>query len=196
MNVCILRGSPRKNGNTNTLLEPFVKTLRETGCTCLDLDLHTMTLEPCVACRCCQQDWEKFNCSRKDDLQQVFDAVLASDLIVLATPIYSWFCTPPMKIALDRLVYGMNKIYSTNPGPRLWEGKSVAMVITCGYRPEKGADLFEEAMIRYCKHSRLNYRGMLAERHLGYHTEFMDEEKAQHARDFAKKLLTEAEKEA
>ena len=29
MNVCILRGSPRKNGNTNALLEPFVKTLQE-----------------------------------------------------------------------------------------------------------------------------------------------------------------------
>ena len=37
-------------------------------------------------------------------------AVLACDLLVLATPIYSWFCTPPMKTALDRLVYGMNKI--------------------------------------------------------------------------------------
>ncbi len=193
MNVCILRGSPRKNGNTNALLEPFVKTLQEVGCTCQDLDLHTMRLEACVACRCCQQNWEQFNCSRKDDLQQVFDAVLESDLIVLATPIYSWFCTPPLKIALDRLVYGMNKIYSTNPGPRLWEGKSLAMVITCGYRPEKGADLFEEAMIRYCKHSRLEYKGMLAERHLGYHTEFMDEEKAQHAKDFAKKLLEAVE---
>lgn len=193
MNVCILRGSPRKNGNTNALLEPFVKTLQEAGCICQDLDLHTMRLEACVACRCCQQNWEQFNCSRKDDLQQVFDAVLESDLIVLATPIYSWFCTPPLKIALDRLVYGMNKIYSTNPGPRLWEGKSLAMVITCGYRPEKGADLFEEAMIRYCKHSRLEYKGMLAERHLGYHTEFMDEEKAQHAKDFAKKLLEAVE---
>ena len=189
MNVCILKGSPRKNGNTNSLLVPFAEALKEAGCSCRELDLHTMSLEPCVACRCCQENWHSFNCSRRDDMQQVFDAVLESDLIVLATPIYSWFCTPAMKIALDRLVYGMNKIYSMSPGPRLWAGKSVAMVITCGYKPEKGADLFEEAMVRYCKHSRLIYKGMLAERHLGYHTEFMDEEKVQHARDFAKQLL-------
>lgn len=191
MNVCILRGSPRKNGNTNSLLLPFVETLEKAGATCFDFDLHTMKLEGCVACCCCQKNHEQFNCSRKDDLQQVFDAIMKSNLIVLATPIYSWFCTPSMKIALDRLVYGMNKIYSPNPGPRLWEGKSLAMVISCGYKPEKGADLFEEAMIRYCKHSRLNYKGMLAERHLGYHVDFMDEEKIQHAKDFAQKLLSE-----
>lgn len=191
MNVCILRGSPRKKGNTNALMVPFVETLKEAGATCFDFDLSTMKLEGCVACCCCQKDHQHFNCSRKDDLQQIFDAIMKSDLIVLATPIYSWFCTPSMKIALDRLVYGMNKIYSPNPGPRLWEGKSLAMVISCGYKPEKGADLFEEAMVRYCKHSRLNYKGMLAERHLGYHVEFMDEEKIQHAQDFARKLLSE-----
>ena len=153
MNVCILRGSPRKKGNTNALMVPFVETLKEAGATCFDFDLSTMKLEGCVACCCCQKDHQQFNCSRKDDLQQIFDAIMKSDLIVLATPIYSWFCTPSMKIALDRLVYGMNKIYSPNPGPRLWEGKSLAMVISCGYKPEKGADLFEEAMVRYCKHS-------------------------------------------
>lgn len=37
--------------------------------------------------------------------------------------------------------------------------------------------------------SRLTYKGMLVERHMGYHTDFMDQEKAQHARDFAKQLL-------
>ena len=37
--------------------------------------------------------------------------------------------------------------------------------------------------------ARLTYKGMLVERHMGYHTDFMDQEKAQHARDFAKKLL-------
>ncbi len=40
----------------------------------------------------------------------IFDKVRAT-LIVLATPIYSWYCTPPMKALLDRLVYGMDKYY-------------------------------------------------------------------------------------
>ena len=85
--------------------------------------------------------------------------------------------TAPMKAALDRLMYGMNKYYGEEKGPSIWAGKRVAIMTTCGYRPEKGADIFEDGMKRYCKHSALNYVGMLAERDLGYKATFMDEEK-------------------
>ena len=98
-------------------------------------------------------------------------------------------CTPPMKALLDRMVYGMNKYYGEKKGPSLWAGKAVALLESCGYRPEKGADLFEEGMRRYCKHSGLRYLGSHAERHLGYGTEFMDGEKAERVRIFARKVL-------
>lgn len=52
--------------------------------------------------------------------QEIFDKLCDCDVIVLATPIYSWFCTPPMKSLLDRLVYGMNKYYGDEKGPSLW----------------------------------------------------------------------------
>ena len=105
---------------------------------------------------------------------------MSSDCIILATPIYSWYCTPPMKALLDRMVYGMNMYYGEGKGPSLWAGKKMAIVTTCGYKPEKGADLFEEGIRRYCRHSQLQYMGMLAERHLGYQSAFMDETKAAH----------------
>lgn len=44
-------------------------------------------------------------------------------------------------------------------------------------------------MVRYCKHSKLNYIGMLAERDLGYTRVFMDEEKGKHAKIFAEQIL-------
>jgi multimeric flavodoxin WrbA len=126
-----------------------------------------------------------FGCPRKDDMQEIFDAVYASDLLILATPIYSWYCTPPMKTVLDRLVYGMNKYYGDVKGPSLWRGKQAALIATCGYPPEKGADLWEEGIKRYCKHSQLEFLGMLAERHMGYDTVFMDEKKEERAVLFA-----------
>lgn len=126
---------------------------------------------------------------QKDDVPAIFDQVLAADLLVLATPIYSWYCTAPMKALLDRLVYGMNKFYGGEKGPSLWEGKAMALLLTCGYRPERGCDLFEEGVRRYCKHSRLRYLGSHAERHLGYDTVFMDDGKAARTRDFARSLL-------
>ena len=189
--VCILRGSPRKEGNTNALAEPFTAALKEKGCSVTEFDLYDMDLKPCLACRGCQQDWSVSACVREDDMYLIFDAVMRSDLIVIASPIYSWYCTAPTKMVLDRLVYGLNKYYGDKKGPSLWAGKQVALLTTCGYEPEKGADLLEEGMKRYCRHSQLEYRGMLAERHLGYNTVFMDDEKAERARTFAEGLFNE-----
>lgn len=189
--VCILMGSPRKRGNTYQLLGPFMEELDRKGCACKLIWLYDKCVLPCTACRNCQKNWETFGCWQRDDMQEIFDAVLDCGLLVLATPIYSWYCTPPMKAVLDRLVYGMNKYYGEEKGPALWAGKPVALLTTCGYRPEKGADLWETGMVRYCKHSKLNYVGMLAERDPGYAGVFMDKEKAQHAKAFANKVFDE-----
>ena len=96
--------------------------------------------------------------------------------------------TAPFAAVLDRLVYGMNKYYGREKGPSLWEDKPVALIATCGYPVEKGADLWEAGMQRYCKHSRLRLLGMLAQRHRGYDTVFMDPEKARLAAEFARKV--------
>ena len=189
MKVCILMGSPRKQGNTNALLGPFRQELEGLGAETETVWLHALEIRPCTACRACQRDWTAFGCAQRDDVPTIFDKVLACDLIVLATPIYSWYCTAPMKALLDRCVYGFNKYYGDEVGPALWAGKKVAVFTTCGYKPEHGADLFAEGVRRYCKHSRLRYAGLFAERHLGYKTVFMDEGKAERARAFARQLL-------
>ncbi len=191
MKCCILMGSPRKQGNTASLLTPFIQELTLHDIQHDILWLHDKRIEPCVACRACQKDWSVFGCRYQDDVQEIFNTVYASDVIILATPIYSWYCTPPMKALLDRLVYGMNKYYGDEKGPALWAGKKAAIITTCGYNPDKGADLFEEGIKRYCKHSQLQYIGMLAERDLGYNSPFMTEEKAEHSRLFAQKIIHE-----
>ena len=189
MKICCLKGSPRKNGNTNALVKKALDSFLEEGCSVESFDLYGMDLRPCLACRGCQKDWTVVNCVQEDDMAGILEAVMACDLLLLATPIYSWYCTAPMKAALDRMVYALNMYYGDERGPSLWKGKRVALITTCGYRPEKGADLFEEGMKRYCKHSQLEYTGMLCERHLGYNVPFMDDGKKERAVSFAKKLI-------
>ena len=147
-------GSPRKAGNTAALLAPFCEALEQGGAETETVWLYDREIRPCRACRICQRDWTVFGCPQEDDVQDLFDRVLAADLIV-----------------------------------PLWEGKAVALLLTCGYRPEKGCDLFETGMRRYCAHSRLRYLGSHAERHLGYDVPFMDEEKTERVRAFAGTLL-------
>ena len=192
MKYCILMGSPRKNGNTSQLLQPFLEELQLQNIPYKLIWLYDKRIEPCIACRRCQKDWTIFGCHYSDDAQEIFHQILDSDVMILATPIYSWFCTPPMKALLDRMVYGMNKYYGDEKGPSLWKGKQLAIITTCGYRPEKGADLFEEGIKRYCRHSQLNYLGMLAERDLGYQFVFLSEDKAERSRSFARRLIAEA----
>ena len=186
--ACLLMGSPRKNGNTNSLLGPFLEELAQHNFAVDKFWLYDLKIAPCIACRVCQQDWQGFNCKFRDDAWPIFDSILVSDIIILASPIYCWYCTAPMKALLDRLMYGMNKYYGQERGPSLWAGKRVAIASTCGYEESKGPDLFEAGMRRYCKHSGLDYLGMLVERDMGYQTVFMDENKALNARRFAGQL--------
>ncbi len=186
--ICVLKASPRKTGNTYSLAAVVTEELMKQGHEIKEFDLYDMNIKPCMACRVCQEDWTRAYCIQNDDMEQVIDAVVDSDLVLLVSPIYSWYCTPPLKAALDRLVYAMNMYYGEEYGPSLWKGKSMAIVTTCGYPVEKGADLFEEGMKRYAKHSKLNYLGMLCERHRSYKDKFVDEEKHQHAVEFAEML--------
>lgn len=175
------------------LLKPFIEELELQQVQYDLIWLYDKHLEPCIACRNCQKDWTIFGCGQVDDMQEIFDSIYNCDAIILATPIYSWYCTPPMKAVLDRLVYGMNKYYGDKKGPSLWRGKKLAVLTTCGYRPEVGADLFEEGLKRYCKHSQLKYVGMLAERDLGYESVFITEDKIEHSRSFAQLLVSTKE---
>ena len=170
------------------LAAPFLEELRRAGAECSEFFLYEMDIRPCIGCRACQHaDDASFGCSQADDMQEIFDTVMAAELIVLVSPIHSWYCTPPMKAALDRLVFGMNKYYGGGARRALAEGKKLALLMSCGYRPERGSDLLEEGMRRFCAHSRMEYLGSLTERDQA--NVFMDPEKEAHARAFAKKCL-------
>ena len=192
MKILILQGSPRPKGNTAALTEEFRSYMEEHGHECSEVRLYGLDIHPCIACRKCQKDWEHPSCAWQDDLTPILDQILECDLLVLATPIYSWFCTAPMKAAVDRMVYALNKIYGAEKGPCLWAGKTIALISTCGYKEKFGTELWEEGIKRDCKHSGLKYGGLLAERHKNYNLPFMDEEKRQHTRDFAKKLIRQS----
>lgn len=187
--ACIWMGSPRRRGNTQAILQPFVQRLEQLGWNCEIIWLYDKNISGCTACRYCQTDWNEPHCAQPDDMPEIFQQVLDCDLFVLATPIYSWYCTAPMKAAMDRMVYALCKYYGENKGPSLLAGKSVACLSTCGYRPEQGADLWKAGVKRYCKHTGMHYLGMQVERHLGYTIPFMDEEKRRRAQEYAEELV-------
>lgn len=188
MKLTVLMGSPRPNGNTAALLKPFLDECGRMGAETCCFRLDGMKLVPCRGCMACQEVPDGLGCVQEDDFQTVFQAMEDCDVVILATPIYSWYCTPPMKALMDRAIYAGNKYYGREKGPSLLEGKRVASLVTCGYRPQEGADLWEQGLKRWCAHGKMEYMGMLCRRDMGRKIPFMDDEKEQAARDFARAI--------
>ena len=190
MRYTVLKGSPRKNGNTNALLAPFLDELSKNGADFDIFDLYDLKIDGCHACLGCQKDKTVPGCVIQDDMQPILKATLEYDAIIVASPIYAWYCTAPTKAVLDRYIYAYCKFYGDDPhGPILWKGKKLFILTTCGYPVEKGADVFEDGMKRYCKHCGIVYGGMLAERERNLKEAFMDAEEEDHARAFAHQVI-------
>jgi len=96
MRICILFGSLRNNSNTALLLQPFISELKRFGADVDYITLKDKHIEPCTGCWTCQNIFEEPGCPKNDDMNLIYEAVLKSDCIIFASPIYSWHYTPPI----------------------------------------------------------------------------------------------------
>lgn len=188
MKVCILMGSPRLKGNTAELLKPFVDALEKNEAEIIYIPLSEKKIQPCIGCYKCQSITGAYGCVQVDDVQSIMDEVIAAECVVLATPIYTWYCTAPMKALLDRH-FGLNKYYGSAKGS-LWEGKKIAIIATHGYDADYGVGPFETGIMRLCEHSNLKYIGKYTVRDVDDLVSFQTEEAIKGARAFARKILT------
>jgi len=98
--VCLL-GSPRRGGNTDVLARQVCAAFAEQGGEVQELPLSRLELRPCTGCDWCKQEHDR-PCVIQDDMQMVYQRMLAADAILWATPVYSWAPTVELKIVLDR----------------------------------------------------------------------------------------------
>lgn len=187
MKVCIINGSPRRNGNTAELLKPFRERLLQLGVEIDDIFLKDYKVRPCLGCYACQNVSGEYGCVQKDDAEEIWRQIGETDLLVLATPIYSWYCTAEMKALMDRH-YALNKYYGSGQGqliPRL----SVALLTTHGYKDEYANEPFETGIRRLCKHCHWDYLGRYSARDIDGISDMQTEEAMEGARRFADELL-------
>jgi len=97
--MLVINGSPRKLGNTETVLNAFVEGAKEAGAEVTVVRLVEIDHKNCKGCNACHKNGV---CVLKDDLTPVFDQMLQSDILVLASPIYSMSVTAEMKSFIDR----------------------------------------------------------------------------------------------
>lgn len=97
MKLCVLMGSPRARGNTAALTEEFLHQWEELGEESRVIPLYSCQIQPCLGCMACQECMDGLGCVQQDDFSAIFQEMSGADLILLATPIYAWYCPAPMK---------------------------------------------------------------------------------------------------
>ncbi|MBE6506517.1 MAG: flavodoxin family protein [Methanocorpusculum parvum] len=100
--ILALNGSPRRNGNTETVLDAFLAGAEKAGAKTEKIRLASLSFKNCLGCNACHK---KGICVLKDELTEVFEKVMACDILVLASPIYSMTVTAEMKGFIDRGQY-------------------------------------------------------------------------------------------
>ena len=105
MKVLAIGGSPRLQGNSNSLLRLAVESAVERGADADVFHAREMDIEGCRGCDGCKAKGAA-TCVVKDDMQQIYVSLKECDVLVLASPVYFYQVSSQLKAVIDRL-YGM-----------------------------------------------------------------------------------------
>lgn len=113
-------GSPRKGGNTDTLVDAVLAGAAECGAGSEKIILQELSIAPCRACNYCKKHGK---CIQDDDMESLLELMEKSDIWVLGTPIYWWGPSAQFKTFIDRW-YGFDQ--------RTFQGKRIILTIPMG----------------------------------------------------------------
>lgn len=82
MKTLILNGSPRKNGDTVSLINKLTEQLNGEY---KIVNAYFANISPCVDCRYC---WINDGCSIDDEMTEIYDYIVDCDNVIIASPIY------------------------------------------------------------------------------------------------------------
>jgi len=99
MYLLAIHGSPRKNGNTEVLLDSFLKGVQKSPITYEKIRLSELKYLPCIECGECEVKGE---CVLEDDLKEIYPKILKADFLVVATPIFFYSHTSYVQAFFER----------------------------------------------------------------------------------------------
>ncbi|MCK4269849.1 MAG: flavodoxin family protein [Methanogenium sp.] len=97
-----ISGSPNRHGNTETLLDYFLDGAESAGGVCDKVILKKLRHQSCIGCNKCHKTGI---CVLKDDFTPLFEEITETDILALASPIYSMGITAELKALIDRGQY-------------------------------------------------------------------------------------------
>jgi multimeric flavodoxin WrbA len=99
MKVVGIAGSPRRGGNTDTLLAEVLRGATDKGAETKTVILMDLNIRPCHHCDYCQKAGA---CHIHDDIHMINREMAEADVIVLASPVHFMGVTSILKTMIDR----------------------------------------------------------------------------------------------
>ena len=143
MDILAIYGSPRRKGNTSTLLNHAVEGAEKQGAHVEKIMLRDQKISPCLEIYGCK---ESGRCVIKDDFQTLVDKLVSCDGIMLASPIFFYTVSAHTKILMDRCQSLWVKKYWVEKTPyRKANPKRKGLFISAG--ATKGKKLFDGTLL-------------------------------------------------
>ncbi|KJR40047.1 NADPH-dependent FMN reductase [Candidatus Magnetoovum chiemensis] len=188
--IKIICGSPRKNGNTNTVVKWFVEGLNETDSVVELIDAARLKskVNGCISCKGCQRS-ELYECVIDDELQPILASLPSADVLVFATPVFFFSPTAQIKAFIDRM-YSLFKINTQSGEIRHnLHNKTLAAIITAGGGIEDSLNIVNNMFQINAKFANMNFQSLLIPFCPDDPKEMQnDEHSKQKAFEFAKKI--------
>ena len=99
MDVLVFLGSPRKKGNSEILTQALLEGVRQEGGVVEIIRLCDLKISPCISCGGCDKTGK---CVVEDDMTPLYDKIISTNLIILASPIFFYGITAQAKALIDR----------------------------------------------------------------------------------------------
>jgi len=157
-------GSPRKDGNTDLLLQEAIKGIEVSGLSVRTFRLNLMNIKPCQNCGGCE---ETGVCIIDDDMNEVYHHIRSADRVILASPIFFFSLSAQSKIMIDRCQsFWCEKYLLRKPLPEGGHGRKGLLLLAGGMKKEIGiqcAEATAKAFFRTIsvpEHTTLGYLGV------------------------------------
>lgn len=135
MEILVLNGSPRTNGNTAKMVEAFCQGAQSAGHRVTIVHVCTKQIGGCRGCEYCHRKGHG-ECVQKDDMQEVYEALKTANMLVLASPIYYHGISGQLKCVIDRFYAS---IYPSAPRSL----KKIAMFLSSGAPNQYESAIYE-----------------------------------------------------
>ena len=160
--ILILTSSPRKNGNTNTIVQWCAQSATDAGgeVECIDIARLNYKSNGCLSCYSCQES-DKYECKVKDDANDILERMGDFDMVVYSTPVYMFGPSAQLKLLLDRM-FSLVK-FDPETGDPIFKstGQVTALIATAGGGINDGLDLTDQSFKSIAAFSGSSYLSLL-----------------------------------